>query len=87
MTIRFLRLPAVLDCRARKRSTHYRDIADGLFPPPIHLGLRCSAWPEHEVDAILRAQIAGASSDELRGLVVRLVAERARLAPSDRAAP
>jgi prophage regulatory protein len=76
MTIRLLRLPAVLDRRARTRSAHYRDIASGLYPPPVRLGARCSAWPEHEVDIVLRAQIAGASSDGLRALVTRLIAER-----------
>jgi prophage regulatory protein len=76
MTTKLLRLPAVLDRCARTRSAHYRDVADGLFTPPVRLGSRCSAWPEHEVDALLRAQIAGASPRELRALVTRLIAER-----------
>ncbi len=80
MNHRLLRLPAVLDRRARTRSAHYRDIGAGLWPPPIRLGARCSAWPEYEVDILLRAQIGGASARELRALVGRLVEERQRLA-------
>jgi prophage regulatory protein len=78
----FLRLPALLSKRGRKRSSHFRDIKAGLFPPPVALGPRCSGWPEHEVDLLLRAQIAGASPDEIRSLVARLIAARAELMPS-----
>lgn len=74
--IRLLRLPAVLERCARKRSTHYCDIAKGVFTAPVHPGARCSAWPEHEVEAILRARIAGKSDEEIRALVVCLEAAR-----------
>ena len=74
--IRLLRLPAVLERRARTRIAHYRDIGKGLFTPPIHLGERCSAWPEHEVNAILQAQIAGSTANELRDLVKQLISQR-----------
>jgi prophage regulatory protein len=77
--LRLLRLPQVLDRRARTRSAHYNDIACGTFTPPVHMGARCSAWPEHEVDAIIRAQIAGASDEDLRKLVMQLLADRAQL--------
>jgi len=79
---RFLRLPELIARGARKRSSLFRDIKAGLFPPPIPLGPRCSGWPEHEVDLVLRARIAGASPDEIRALVARLVAARADLMPS-----
>lgn len=85
-SIYLLRLPAVVDRCARSRSALYRDIAAGLFTPPIHLGSRSSAWPAHEVDALLRAQIAGVPADELRALVLRLTAERIQTRDSSEAA-
>jgi prophage regulatory protein len=80
--LRLLRLPEVLARRGRKRSAHYRDIADGTFTPPARLGPRCSAWPDHEVEIIIRAQIAGASPDDLRTLVRELLMERLKMWPS-----
>jgi prophage regulatory protein len=35
-----------------------------------------SAWPEHEIDAIINARIRGASDDEIRVLVRELEAAR-----------
>jgi len=72
----FLRLPDVLARRGRSRSSLFRDIGAGLFPPGIALGARCTGWVQDEVDFVLRAQVAGASADELRALVVRLIASR-----------
>lgn len=60
----------------RGRSTIHSDVREGLMPPPIRLGLRWSAWPSDEVDAIARARIAELSDDELRVLVKGLVAAR-----------
>lgn len=73
-----LRLPAVIQKTGRKRSTIYKDMLAGLFPEPVKIGRRANGWPEHEVDAINAARIAGRSDDEIRELVSRLVAERAR---------
>jgi prophage regulatory protein len=78
---KFLRMPEVLNFRARSRSSLYRDVAVGLFPPPISIGPRCSAWVESEVELILRAQVAGASPDEIRQLVARVVTARAQIMP------
>ena len=83
--LRFLRLPELLPRRGRSRSSHWRDVKSGLFPPPVALGARCSGWPVHELEVILGAQIAGASPDEIRTLVARLVAARAQLMPSEAA--
>jgi prophage regulatory protein len=38
------RLPTVLKMTGLGRSTIYRWIADGSFPPPVHLGPRAVAW-------------------------------------------
>jgi prophage regulatory protein len=38
------RLPTVLKMTGLGRSTIYRWIADGSFPPPVRLGPRAVAW-------------------------------------------
>lgn len=59
------------------RSAFYAAISDGVLPKPVKLG-RASAWPEHELDAVVAALIRGDSQDALRDLVRQLQAERAR---------
>jgi prophage regulatory protein len=81
-TVRFLRLPQVLERRACSRAVLYRHIAAGIFPPPIRRGRRCSVWVEAEVGAVLAAEVAGGTADELRALVARLVAQRGAPAQS-----
>lgn len=75
-TLKFERLPAVLSRRSDGRSSLYRDIQQGLWPPPVRMG-RASAWPEHETQTILAARLAGASDEELRGLVRQILEQRA----------
>lgn len=75
-TVKLLRLPPVLDRRGVGRSKHYGDIQAGLFTPPINASARSVAWPEHEVDVLVAARIAGKSDDEIRRLVRRLVSQR-----------
>jgi prophage regulatory protein len=41
----FYRLRDIVRISALSRSTIYRRIADGRFPPPVHLGGRASGWP------------------------------------------
>ena len=78
--LRMLRLPATCDRVGRGQSTIYSDIADELFPPPISLGARAVGWPEHEVERLLAARITGATDDQIRELVQRIVAERSQYA-------
>jgi len=70
------RLPAVLRARGRSRSTHYLDIQQGLFPRPVAIGARAIGWPDHEVEALNNARIAGKSEAEIRELVASLEAAR-----------
>jgi prophage regulatory protein len=67
--VRLLRLPAVLDRVGLGRSAWYVLIGAGLAPQPVHLGQRCVAWPEAEVDEWIAARIAerGAPTTEARG--------------------
>lgn len=80
MSDRILRRPSVLDRIGKKRSSFYDDIERELFPPPVSLGARSVGWPESEVDAIVRARIAGKSDEEIRQLVADLVARRQQVA-------
>ncbi len=76
MTIRLLRKTQVLSKYGKSHSGFYADIASKLMVPPVKLGARISAWPEHEVDAVLRARIAGKTPDQIRELVTQLLEER-----------
>jgi prophage regulatory protein len=81
-TISLLRLETVVSRRGRSRPQLYVDIKRGTMTPPVRLGCKLSAWPSHEIDALNRAEIAGASQDELRALVQELVALRAKGKPT-----
>jgi prophage regulatory protein len=73
---RLLRVPEVEALRGFKRGRIYDECRQGLLTPPIKQGKRSSAWPLSEVLAINRARIAGKTDDEIRSLVLELVAHR-----------
>ncbi|WP_454844925.1 helix-turn-helix transcriptional regulator [Ralstonia thomasii] len=75
-----LKVREVCRRRARGVSSHYSDIANGLFTRPVKLGSRTSAWPADEVETLVRAQVAGKTAEEIRALVVKLEAARAKAA-------
>ena len=78
--VRILRLAEVLE-RYGKKETATRDaIAAGLFPSFVQLGGRCIGLPEHELEQIIRARIAGLPDADIRKLVERIHADRARAA-------
>jgi prophage regulatory protein len=74
--LRLLRAPEVLERRGSGKSLLYDDIRCGLWTPPVRIGSRFSAWPESEVEQLLRARVAGASEASLRALVAELVLTR-----------
>lgn len=71
----FVRFPAAVRVRGRSRSQCYVEINEGLMPPPVRIRGR-TAWPAYELDALNRAEIAGASDDEIRALVRQLLQQR-----------
>lgn len=75
-----LRLPEVLKQRGRSRSAHYLDIQQGLFTPPVQIGLRAVGWPACELEQLNAARIAGKSEDDIRALVADLVTARRAMA-------
>jgi len=72
-----LRIETVISRRGRSRAQLYVDIKRGTMTPPVRIGEKLSAWPAYEIDALNRAEIAGAKRDELQALVQQLVAQRA----------
>lgn len=74
--ITLLKTSNVSKQRGKSVSSHYADIKAGLFVKPISIGVRAKATPNYEVDALIAAQIAGKSADEIRALVKKLHAAR-----------
>lgn len=56
-TKNLLRLPQVQTATGYKRSTIYRLIQEGKFPPPILLGDRATAWIEDEINRWIQQRI------------------------------
>lgn len=71
-----LRLPTVLAESGYSRSTLYLRMNQGLWPRQISLGARAVGWPDHEVQAMNAARIAGKSDEAIRALVTQLEAAR-----------
>ncbi|UYY59304.1 helix-turn-helix transcriptional regulator [Sphingomonas sp. S2-65] len=46
---RLLRLKTVLDRSGLSRSTLYRKMQDGSFPPSVKISTRCAGWREAAV--------------------------------------
>ena len=74
--IKLLRKPVVLQALGLSNSTFYERIQTGLMPPGVSLGGRRVAWPDYEVEAVLKAMIAGKSQNDIKELVNQLVAQR-----------
>jgi predicted DNA-binding transcriptional regulator AlpA len=71
-----LRKSAVEEKSGYSIATIYRRVASGLWTKPVRTSAQCSAWPEHEIDVLLAAVVAGASHDDIRKVVARLHIER-----------
>lgn len=80
--MRILRKPELQERYPRADSTIDLDVKNGVLTTPVALGKRCVGWPEHEADAIIAARISGATEDEVRELVRRLMAKRQALRKS-----
>jgi prophage regulatory protein len=84
---RILRLKACLEKSGDTRSPFYAKTLAGLMTRPVKMGSgRAVGWPEHELDAIINARIAGAADDEIRKLVDKLHAARKMAMPVEVAA-
>ena len=79
-SIKILRLPAALERLGMGETSYRTAMADGLLPKLITLGVRAVGIPEHELNQVIRARIAGLPDAEIRKLVERIHADRARMA-------
>lgn len=71
------RLPALLAHLDVSKSTIYDQIDQGLWTPQVPIvGKRGVGWPVREIEVLSGARIAGRSDEEIRELVIRLVADR-----------
>ena len=72
-----LRMPAVqAETGHRSHASIYTAIKAGLFTRGVAIGQRSKGWPQHEVQAINRARIAGKTNAEIKALVDKLHADR-----------
>lgn len=72
-TLRIQQVRAVVPL---SKSRIYRLAQTHLFPPPIKLGERASAWLADEVDAWVSARARGADDVSIQSLIAMLVAKR-----------
>ena len=79
MNIKIYRRATVRAVTGTPNSTMHDQILKGLFPKNIALGRRSVGWPSHEIDALIKARVAGKSEDEIRALVKALHAARKNL--------
>ena len=71
-----LRIPRILQETGKTRTRFYADVAAGLLPRPVNVGPRSVGLPDEEVQAIVKARIAGWTDDQVRSLVQRLHDQR-----------
>lgn len=73
--ISFIRKPEAVAQLALSHTKIYRLVREGLIPSPVKVG-KTSAWPQHEIDQIAKAFLAGLDEDEIKRLVTKIMAER-----------
>ncbi len=56
---RLLRLPQVLARIPYRRSRFLALVREGVFPRPVKLGPRAVAWPESQIDALVKRIVNG----------------------------
>ena len=80
MTIKLLREGAVRDITGISRVSLFETRKRGLFVNPVPITGRSVGYPDNEVEAMVKARIAGKSDAEIRALVESLHAARRNLA-------
>lgn len=60
----------------RSNTSVYVAMSDGLLTPSVSVGERARGWPDHEVETIAAARVAGMSDAEIRELVKQLHGRR-----------
>lgn len=76
------RKPEALHLLKISKSTLHVHINEGLIGPPIQISDRAVAFVRSEIMAVIAAQIAGCSKEEIKTLVKSLVEQRQELLPN-----
>jgi prophage regulatory protein len=63
-------------CGYKSRTSIHQNVLAGVITKPINVSARAVGWPDYEIEAIVKARIAGKSDDELRALVEQLHTQR-----------
>lgn len=74
--LKILRKTEVAEIVGLSLTSIYYRTKEGLFPPAISLGARSVGYLQHEVDALITAQAAGATEEEIRILIDNLKVDR-----------
>ena len=80
MTVDMMRQPPAMVKTGNKRSTFNSKVNSGLITQPIFISPRIKVWPEHELEAINRAWLAGYNEGQIRELVKKLEADLSQYA-------
>lgn len=78
MITKLARFNEIKDTIPFGKTKFYEHINLGLMPSPIKVSDRATAFIVAEVEAVIKARIAGKSNDEIKALVVELTANRVR---------
>ncbi|SBT11947.1 AlpA family transcriptional regulator [Vibrio celticus] len=65
---RLLRLKEVIQVTGISRSSLYKYLNEGQFPPPISLGARSVAWIDHEIQAWITTKMKQRSNKAIQNL-------------------
>ena len=74
--MQLLRIKQICGRMGLSRSTVYELMDRGELPRVVRVTSRSVCLPEHEIEAVLAARLAGRSSEEIRALVGRLESAR-----------
>lgn len=77
----FFKLQEVLEYRYRSRSSHLRDVKNGMCTTAINVGPNSVVWLTTELETLRAAVIAGKSEDEIKQIVRELQDLRQKNAP------
>ncbi len=77
--LRLLRLSEVAKKLGVCRVTLYSKIKEGVFPVPVGVGTRSVAWPNYEVDEMIKAIIAGYTDKQLAERAQQMVIDRQKI--------
>ena len=70
-----LRTKQVTNKLSRSKTCLYRQIQDGLIPPPVKVN-GCSFWLDSEIQEIIQTEISGACIESRQKVTTRIIQNR-----------